>query len=180
MNKSVQKIIVIVSGLALLVTMTAGGFFSRQNSSSHSQGHSGMDTSPEERLKSMVEGYEAVLQREPDNPTAKQGLEQALRALIATQIQAQNLAQAIPPMEKLVTLVPDNEEYQQVLQQMKQAQAAPPPTQSTPTESQEVNPESEEPLPLIIPEAQEESNPLLNPQQNSNPLIPSQSNPDPN
>lgn len=177
MNKSTQKFIVIVSGLALLVSMTAAGFSFRQNpSSSPEQANSGTAPSPEERLKSIIEGYESVLQREPDNPTAKQGLEEALRALIATQIQAQNLEGAIAPLEKLAALVPENEEYQQVLQQLKeaqkQAQAAP-----SPTEPEAVDPESDEPLPLIIPEAQEESNPLLNPQENSNPLFPSETNP---
>ncbi|MDJ0583312.1 tetratricopeptide repeat protein [Crocosphaera sp.] len=177
MNKSTQKIIVIVSGLALLVSMTAAGFSFRQNpSSSPEQANSGTASSAEERIKSIIEGYESVLQREPDNPTAKQGLEEALRALIATQIQAQNLEGAIPTLEKLAALVPDNEEYQVVLQQLKeaqkQAQAAP-----SPTQPEAVEPDSDEPLPLIIPEAQEESNPLLNPQENSNPLFPSETNP---
>lgn len=176
MNKSYQKIIVIVSGFALLVSMTVAGFSFRQTPSSSSpEANTGTAPSPDERLKSIIEGYETVLEREPDNPTAKQGLEEALRAFIATQIQAQNLEGAIPPMEKLVALVPENEEYQGILEQMKQAQeqaqAAPP---STSTET--VNPESDEPLPLIIPEAQEESNPLLAPEENSNPLFPSENN----
>ena len=99
------------------------------------------------------------MEREPDNPTAKQGLEEALRVLIARQIQAQNLEGAIPPLEKLAALVPDNEQYQQVLQQLKQAQQQAQ-TAPSPTQPEAVAPESEEPLPLIIPEAQEESNPL--------------------
>ena len=177
MNKSTQKFIVILSGLALLVSMTAAGFSFRQNpSSSPEQANSGTAPSPEERLKSIITGYESVLQREPDNPTAKQGLEEALRALIGTQIQAQNLEGAIPPLEKLAALVPENEEYQQVLQQVKeaqkQAQAAP-----SPTEPEAVDPESEDSFPLIIPEAEEEFNPLLDPPENSNPLFPSETNP---
>ena len=180
MNKSTQKIIVIVSGLALLVSMTAAGFSFRQNpSSSPEQANSGTAPSPEERLKSIIEGYETVLEREPDNPTAKQGLEEALRVLIARQIQAQNLEGAIPPLEKLAALVPDNEQYQQVLQQLKQAQQQAQ-TAPSPPQPEAVAPESEEPLPLIIPEAQEESNPLLIPEENSNPLVPFETNPNPN
>ncbi|MDJ0599507.1 MAG: tetratricopeptide repeat protein [Crocosphaera sp.] len=180
MNKSYQKIIVIVSGFALLVSMTIAGFSFRQTpSSSYPEGNSETALSPEERLKSMIEGYETVLEREPDNPTAKRGLEEALRAFIATQIQAQNLEQAIPPMEKLTALVPDNQEYQEILVQMKQAQEqAQAVSPSTPPET--ANPESDEPLPLIIPEAQEESNPLLNSEENSNPLLPSETNPNSN
>ncbi|MGK7955808.1 MAG: tetratricopeptide repeat protein [Crocosphaera sp.] len=178
MNKSYQKIIVIASGFALLVTMTVAGFPSRQNpSSSSEEANSGMATSPEEQLKSRIKGFEIVLEREPDNPTAKQGLEESLKILIATQIQSQNLDGAIPPMEKLAALFPDNEEYQGVLRQMKQAQA-----QATSPATQPEVPDSEsgEPLPLIIPEAQEESNPLLNPQENFNPLLPSDNNPNSN
>lgn len=179
MNKSYQKIVVIVSGFALLISMTVAGFSFRQSPSSSPEANSGTEVSPEERLKSIIEGYESVLEREPDNATAKQGLEEALRAFIATQAQAGNLEQAIPPMEKLAALVPENEQYQEILTQMKQAQqqaqSAPPPTQPEAT-----NPESEEPLPLIIPEAQEESNPLLNPEENSNPLFPSDTNPNSN
>lgn len=179
MNKSYQKIVVIVSGLALLISMTVAGFSFRQNPSSSPEANSGTEVSPEERLKSIIEGYESVLEREPDNATAKQGLEEALKAFIATQAQAGDLEQAIPPMEKLAALVPENEQYQQILSQMKQAQQQ---AQSAPPASQPeaTNPEAEEPLPLIIPEAEEESNPLLNPEENSNPLFPSETNPDSN
>lgn len=178
MKKSYQKIIVIVSGFALLISMTVAGFSFRQSPSSSPEANSGA-VSPEERLKSMIEGYESVLEREPDNPTAKQGLQQALEAFIVTQAQEGNLEQALISMEKLTALDPENEQYQEILQQMKQAkqqaQTAPPPNQPEGT-----NPESEELPPLIIPEAQEESNPLLNPEENSNPLFPSDSNPNSN
>ena len=80
---------------------------------------------------------------------------------------------------KLAALVPDNEQYQQVLQQLKQAQQQAQ-TAPSPTQPEAVAPESEEPLPLIIPEAQEESNPLRIPEENSNPLVPFETNPNPN
>ncbi|MEA5534871.1 tetratricopeptide repeat protein [Crocosphaera sp. XPORK-15E] len=134
-KKIFQRVVTIVSGLALLATMTVAGFSFRQSSPEEptTNNNPGMD----EQLQSMVQGYETVLTREPDNPTAKQGLEQALKTLVATQIQARNLDKAIPPMEKLVKLVPDNREYQSVLQQMKQAQnqasaSSPNPNQASP------------------------------------------------
>ena len=170
MKKSYQKIVVIVSGFALLTTMTVAGFSFRQSpQSSSQQANSGDPNSIDEQLQSTIKGYEIVLEREPDNLTAKQGLEEALKILVATQIQAQNLEQAIPPMEKLAALVPENEQYQTVLQQMKQAQQTAP--SSTPeTQPEASNPDSNEPLPLIIPEA--EPNPLLDTESepNSNPF----------
>jgi hypothetical protein len=173
MKKSYQKVVVIVSGLALLATMTMGGFsFQQSPSSSSPQSNAGTTPSPDERLQSIIQGYEAVLQREPDNSTAKLGLEEALKTLVATQIQAQNLEQAIPPMEKLAVLVPDNEQYQDVLKQLKQAKASAA-TATPPTQPSATNPNSDEPLPLIIPEAEPETNPLLIPETdpNSNPLV---------
>ncbi|MDJ0509330.1 MAG: tetratricopeptide repeat protein [Crocosphaera sp.] len=171
MKKSYQKIVVIVSGFALLTTMTVAGFSFRQSPQSASQqANSGNTTAVDERVKSIIEGYETVLEREPDNLTAKQGLEEALRFLVSTQIQAQNLEQAIPTMEKLATLVPDNEDYQTVLERMKQAQETA--NSSTPPQAppEASNSDLDEPLPLIIPEA--EPNPLLNPESepNSNPF----------
>ena len=176
MNQSTQKFIVIVSGLALLASMTMAGFSFRPNQSSSSpNANSGRGLSPEEQLKSRIEGFEIVLKREPDNPAAKQGLQQSLEALVMVQARAGNLEGAIAPMEKLAALVPDNEQYQQVLQQMKQAKQQAQTAPST-TQPNAVNPDSDEPLPLIIPDAQEESNPLLSPEDNSNPLIPSDTN----
>ncbi|MEA5510533.1 tetratricopeptide repeat protein [Crocosphaera sp. UHCC 0190] len=118
--KIFQRVVTIVSGLALLATMTVAGFSFRQPSSE--QPIDSNNPTLDEQLQSMVQGYETVLKREPDNPTAKQGLEQALKTLVATQIQGKDLDKAIPPMEKLVKLAPDNQEYQSVLKQMKQAQ----------------------------------------------------------
>ena len=51
--------------------------------------------------------------------TAKQGLEEALRTLVAIQIQAKNLDKTIPIMEKLTTLVPENDQYRNILKQIK-------------------------------------------------------------
>jgi hypothetical protein len=172
MNKSYQKVVVIVSGFALLATMTMAGFSFKQPSSSSPQSNAGTTPDVDERLQSIIEGYEAVLQREPDNPTAKQGLEEGLRTLVASQIQAQNLDGAIPPMEKLAALVPDNEEYQSVLEQLQQAKASAA-TATPPTQPDSTNPNASEPLPLIIPEAEPETNPLLIPETdpNSNPLL---------
>lgn len=170
-KKPFQRIVVIVSGLAFLATMTIAGFSFRQPSSSEQSNATG-NLAADEQLQSIVKGYETVLEREPDNPTAKQGLEQALKTLVATQIQAQNLDKAIPPMEKLVELVPDNSEYQSILEQMKQAknnQPSPPPK----TEQVPVDPNLN-PVPLNPSPNPDPLN--LNPQPSPDPL---NLNPDP-
>ena len=85
---------------------------------------------------------------------------------MATQIQAQNLEKAIPPMEKLVELVPDNSEYQSILEQMKQAknnQPSPPPQ----TEQVPVDPNLN-PVPLNPSPNPDPLN--LNPQPSPDPL----------
>lgn len=64
-------------------------------------------------LADKARGYELVLQREPDNQTALQGLVQA-------RIQLREIKEAIPPMEKLVALNPNQMEYKLLLAQLKQ------------------------------------------------------------
>lgn len=166
-QKPFQRIVVIVSGLALLTTMTVAGFSFQRSPSSEPNNATG-NVSRDEQLQSIVQGYEAVLAREPDNPTARQGLEEALRALVATQIQAQNLEKAIPPMEKLAELVPDNSEYQTILKQMKQAKnnpPAPPPS----SEPVPINPDLNLTPPNLNPSP--DNDPLnLNPQASPDPL----------
>ncbi|BDA39748.1 tetratricopeptide repeat protein [Candidatus Atelocyanobacterium thalassae] len=119
-KKLYQKIIIIFSGLALFGSMTVATFSFRQSSpSSLSKSNTETIYSIDERLYSIIQGYETVLEREPNNMTAKQGLEEALRTLVATQIQAKNLDKTIPIMEKLTTLVPENDQYKNILKQIK-------------------------------------------------------------
>jgi cytochrome c-type biogenesis protein CcmH/NrfG len=67
----------------------------------------------EEQLKAQVSGYETVLQREPENQVALQGLVQA-------RLQMQDFKGAVAPMEKLVKLNPDNELYKTLLAKIKE------------------------------------------------------------
>ncbi|HAC63080.1 MAG TPA: hypothetical protein DCF68_05955 [Cyanothece sp. UBA12306] len=81
--KTWQKVVVIVSGLALLGVMVFPMMGSlNQSSSSEQQNAANSNATPEEQLKSMVQGYEKVLEREPNNPTALQGLMEARLQLI--------------------------------------------------------------------------------------------------
>lgn len=64
-------------------------------------------------LEQQLKGYQQVLQREPNNQTALEGLAQ-------THLQMQNAKAAIAPLEKLVKLNPDRSDYVTLLKQTKQ------------------------------------------------------------
>ena len=66
-----------------------------------------------EKLQAQEEGYEKVLEREPNNQNALEGL-------VQTRIDMKDYEEAIPPLEKLVELKPEREDYQEVLAQLKQ------------------------------------------------------------
>ncbi len=79
-------------------------------SSPSSQTPNGGETA---KLEEQAHGYELVLQREPENQTALQGLAQA-------RIQLRDFKGAIAPMEKLVASNPNQTEYKLLLAQLKQ------------------------------------------------------------
>ncbi len=67
-------------------------------------------------LQNQAKGYELVLSKEPDNRFA-------LEKLVEIYLQSRNLSAALPLMEKLVTIEPQNERYQEVLKIIKQGLA---------------------------------------------------------
>ncbi|BFM41014.1 tetratricopeptide repeat protein [Synechocystis sp. LKSZ1] len=109
--KVLQKIFIIGSGLAFLGMMViplmplfrAAPPTSEQASSKANP----------EQLKKLAEGYEKVLAREPNNPSALQGL-------VETRLQMNDLKGAIAPMEKLVKLYPEQTQLKQLLTAIKQ------------------------------------------------------------
>ncbi|BAQ66112.1 hypothetical protein GM3709_2877 [Geminocystis sp. NIES-3709] len=85
--------------------------------------------SPEAILRKEMKGYELVLAKEPDNVFA-------LEKLVEIHLQLRNLSTALPLVEKLVTIQPDNQRYQEVLKIIKQGLAqektkTPPPPNSS-------------------------------------------------
>jgi cytochrome c-type biogenesis protein CcmH/NrfG len=64
-------------------------------------------------LTEQARGYETVLQREPNNQTALEGLAN-------TRLQMQDAKGAIAPLEKLVKLNPERADYKALLTEVKQ------------------------------------------------------------
>ncbi|AFZ35114.1 hypothetical protein Sta7437_1547 [Stanieria cyanosphaera PCC 7437] len=112
-RKTLQRVLVLLFGLAFIGStafMLVGSIFSND-----SQPPASTATTPsnEEQLQAQIRGYEKVLAREPNNPTALQGLVQARLAL-------QDLPGAIEPLEKLVQLYPQEPELKALLEAVKQ------------------------------------------------------------
>jgi len=67
----------------------------------------------QKNLQNQARGYELVLQREPENQTA-------LKGLVEARIGLRDLKAAIPPLEKLAALNPEQSEYVVLLARAKQ------------------------------------------------------------
>lgn len=66
-----------------------------------------------QQLQDQEQGYEKVLEREPENLFA-------LQRLVQTRLQMNNLTGAIKPLEKLIELNPEQSEYKELLGRLKQ------------------------------------------------------------
>lgn len=114
-KKIIQKTFIVASGLAFLGMMTIpmltifrGGANQTQPGTTQQQPTAGEI----DQIKAIAEGYEKVLEREPDNPSALQGLVEA-------RLQMGDLAGAIAPMEKLSEIYPEEEGLKQLLAAIK-------------------------------------------------------------
>ncbi|GBF82462.1 tetratricopeptide repeat protein [Aphanothece sacrum] len=121
MSENFKKIVMVLASLAFLATMIFPLMGSLNKSPSSSEkSNATTNESEDKQLNAVVQGYEKVLAREPNNPTAKQGLQQVLEALVVTKIKQKDLNGAIPVMEKLVKVDPSNSKYKEILTNMKQ------------------------------------------------------------
>ncbi|HAT15040.1 MAG TPA: hypothetical protein DCS91_17005 [Microcoleaceae bacterium UBA11344] len=86
--------------------------FSSGLSSQHQQKQAPVAVSQESLLAAKERGYVTVLQREPQNQTALEGLANV-------RLEMDNRVGAIEPLEKLVKLNPDRADYKVLLGQVK-------------------------------------------------------------
>lgn len=110
-NDTLKRVLIISSGLVFLALMVVPtlGLLKNNNSNSPQGNQPGQEAAiPPEKLEEMVKGYEKILEREPDNPTALQGLAQ-------TRLQLKDFIGAREPLEKLYQKYPDNLEVMLVL-----------------------------------------------------------------
>ncbi|MGF1590347.1 MAG: tetratricopeptide repeat protein [Pleurocapsa sp.] len=124
--------ITLVLGLGFAGSTLAIAFssvFSPNDSSASNSGNTDNAPSVEEQIQLQVSGYEKVLEREPKNITALEGLAQIY-------LQTGNPQKAIPALEKLVEYYPEQEQYSGILQIIKQ-QSANQPAQTPPKQPDE-------------------------------------------
>ena len=112
-NKSLQRLLVIVFGLAFVGSTGAvivGGLLNREGATA-SQSAYPEAPSPTEQLQSQARGYAKVLEREPENPTA-------LLGLLQISLQTGDLKTAISPLKKLVAIYPERTDLSNLLAEL--------------------------------------------------------------
>lgn len=116
-KKNLQRILISLFGLAFIgstgIAAIAGLFSKPPAPQAHRTGND--PSVEEEQIAVIVNGYEKVLAREPENPTALEGLAQIY-------VETGKMDKAIPSLEKLVKLYPERQELAQLLEVIKYQQ----------------------------------------------------------
>lgn len=117
-NKKNKTWILVVIGIIVVafVGVSVIPFLNNQPSPQQANNPASTQTQPEpeqENLADQARGYEAVLKKEPEN-------ENALQGLLEVRIQQGDIEGALPPLEKLADLNPDQQAYRILLAQAKQ------------------------------------------------------------
>ncbi len=111
----------IINGVLIVITLTftgisiaplLAGILAPSPAPDAASNGSGQPTSERERLKIQIEGFEAVLKREPNNQTA-------LAGLTDLKLQLGDIEGAVAPLETLATLNPSKPEYRLILARTK-------------------------------------------------------------
>lgn len=114
-QKPIQRIFIILSIVSFLGSTAFGvvGLFHSAMDQPKEDAKTAAVKSKDSQLQAQERGYEQVLQREPENQVALQGL-------VQVRLQMNNLQAAVEPMEKLVKLNPDRAEYKALLAGIKE------------------------------------------------------------
>jgi cytochrome c-type biogenesis protein CcmH/NrfG len=106
------RILIIISGLSFAGSTVFGlfGLFTKAFQAQPNTAQSAA-VSKNAQLEAQEHGYELVLQREPENQIA-------LKGLVDTRLQMNDLPGAVEPLEKLIKLEPDNTGYKALLAQL--------------------------------------------------------------
>lgn len=117
-NRWLLNIVLIVAtvgllGVTMLPLITSAFSSSQANKPSPNPSPSEAATPQKADIEARARGYEEVLKREPENPTA-------LRGLLEARLQLNDIKGVIDPLEKLAKLNPNQTEYSVLLAQAKQ------------------------------------------------------------
>jgi cytochrome c-type biogenesis protein CcmH/NrfG len=115
-SPSYQKIIIIVSGLVFLGSMSVlpmlGLFQDNPSNAPKTPPSQGQGTPPsQDQIKAIEKGYEKVLEREPDNPTALQGLAEI-------RLKQGDLKGGLVPLKKLSSLFPEEKQLAELVKKI--------------------------------------------------------------
>jgi cytochrome c-type biogenesis protein CcmH/NrfG len=115
-SPSYQKIIIIVSGLVFLGSMSVlpmlGLFKDNASNAPKTPPSQGQRTPPsQDQIKAIEKGYEKVLEREPDNPTALQGLAEI-------RLKQGDLKGGLVPLKKLSSLFPEEKQLAELVKKI--------------------------------------------------------------
>lgn len=129
-SRKLSRVVTLVLGLGFAgstLAIALSSVFSQPNSSNVAANNP--DAPPtEEQIQRQVTGYQKVLEREPKNVTALEGLAQIY-------IQT-DPKKAIPTLEKLAQYYPQQKQYAGILKLIKQQEAKPPAATQTQPEKQ--------------------------------------------
>ncbi len=120
-NKTFMRVVTLVLGLGFAgstLAITLASVFSQNNSTASNPQTTEDPALAEKQMQMQVEGYKKVLEREPKNVTALQGLAQIY-------IQS-DPKKAIPSLEKLAEYYPEQKEYASILKIIKQQEVSQP------------------------------------------------------
>jgi hypothetical protein len=119
--KTIQRVLIIVASCAFLGTLVVPivDMFSKAYQPANNEATQDNISAAYEQLQQKATGYEEVLKREPNNPTALEELTKTRFQIYQLKGSKEDLQKAIVPLEKLVKLYPERKELKALLEQAK-------------------------------------------------------------